>query len=218
MTAVPVVLWDLDGVLVDSTRFHFEAYRRLAADHGRELTLDEFRDLIGLRNETIMQRLFGELPPDEVERRSERKEALFRKAIEGRVEALPGAVGLARALREAGVRMAIVSSTPRRNVEMILGSLGLSDCFDVIVAAEDVSRGKPDPEVFLAAAERLGLPPAGCVVLEDAPEGVEGAKAAGMRAIAVATTRPPERLRAADLVVERLDDERVAALLLGGPD
>lgn len=215
MTAASAVLWDLDGVLVDSTRHHYEAYRRLLAECGRGLTFDEFRNLIGLRNETILRRLLGELPPEEVERLSRRKEDLFRERIAGNVEALPGAVGLVRRLREEGVLMAIVSSTPRANIDLILGSLGLADAFSAVVGAEDARRGKPDPEGFLVAAERVGVAPAGCVVLEDAPEGIAGAKAAGMRCIGVATTRPAERLSQADLVVEGLDDARVEAFLLG---
>jgi beta-phosphoglucomutase len=213
MTAT-AVLWDLDGVLVDSTRFHYEAYRKLLAERGRDIGFDEFRNLLGLRNEAILRRLFGELPPQEVQRLADRKEELFRELIAGKVEALPGATDLACRLREAGVPTAIVSSTPRANIELILGSLGLADAFNVVVAAEDARRGKPDPEGFLAAAERLGVPPADCVVLEDAPEGIAGAKAAGMRCIGVATTRPPERLSEADLVVDRLDDPRVEVFLL----
>jgi beta-phosphoglucomutase family hydrolase len=210
------VLWDLDGVLVDSTRFHYEAYRKLLAECGREIGFDEFRNLIGLRNEAILRRLLGELPPAEVERLARRKEELFRELIAGKVEALPGAAGLVRRLHEGGVPLAIVSSTPRANIELILGSLGLAEAFAVVVGAEDARRGKPHPEGFLAASERLGVAPGDCVVLEDAPEGIEGAKAAGMRCIGVATTRPPERLSEADLVVERLDDSRVEALLLAG--
>ncbi len=209
------VLWDLDGVLVDSTRFHYEAYRRLLAEFGRDVAFDEFRNLFGLRNESILRRLLGELPPAEVHRLADRKEEIFRGLIAGKVEALPGAAELARRLRDAGVPMAIVSSTPRANIELILGSLGLAEAFDAIVGAEDVRRGKPNPEGVLTGAERLGTAPAECVVLEDAPVGIEGAKAAGMRAIGVATTRPPDRLSEADLVVERLDDPRVEALLLG---
>jgi len=214
-SAEGAVLWDLDGVLVDSTRFHYEAYRRLLSESGRDIRFDEFRNLFGLRNDAILRRLLGELPPREVERLGQRKEELFRELIAGNVEALPGAAELVRRLREGGLSLAIVSSTPRANIELILGSLGLADAFAAVVGAEDARRGKPHPEGFLTAAKRLGVPPADCVVLEDAPEGIEGAKAAGMRCIGVATTRPPERLSQADLVVERLDDPRVEAFLLG---
>jgi HAD superfamily hydrolase (TIGR01509 family) len=216
MTAATAVLWDLDGVLVDSTRYHYEAFRELLSESGRDLGFDEFRTLIGLRNETILGRLFGELPADEVERLARRKEVLFRERIAGNVEALPGAAELARRLRREGVRMAIVSSTPRENIDLILGSLGLTYAFDAIVGAEDAERGKPDPEGFETAARRLGVAPAQCVVLEDAPEGLEGAKAAGMRCIGVGTTRPLEKLTRADLVVEGLDDPRAGDYLPGG--
>lgn len=215
MKAATAVLWDLDGVLVDSTRYHYEAYQQLLEEAGRELSFDEFRSLIGLRNETILRRLIGGLPAAEAERLADRKETLFRGRIAGNVEALPGAAELVRRLRREGFLLAIVSSTPRANIELILASLGLADAFSVVVGAEDAQRGKPDPEGFLVAAERLRVPPAECVVLEDAPEGIEGAKAAGMRCIGVSTTRPPERLSGADLVVERLDDPRVEAFLLG---
>jgi len=216
MMAAKAVLWDLDGVLVDSTRFHYEAYRRLMAESGRDVGFDEFRNLIGLRNETILQRLFSELPLQEMGRLAHRKEELFRELIAGKVEALPGAADLVRRLRDAGVLLAIVSSTPRANIELILGSLGLAEAFAAVVGAEDAQRGKPHPEGFLAAAQRLEVPPARCVVLEDAPEGIAGGKAAGMRCIGVATTRPPGRLGEADLVVDRLDDPRVEAFLLCG--
>ena len=185
MTAIAAVLWDLDGVLVDSTRFHHQAYRRLLAERGRAIGFEEFRGLIGLRNETILRRLLGDLPLEEVRRLARRKEEFFRELIAGNVEALAGAIELARRVRGGGVPMAIVSSTPRANIDLILGSLGLTGAFNAVVGAEDAARGKPDPEGFLVAAERLGAPPAGCVVLEDAPEGIEGAKAAGMRCVAV---------------------------------
>ena len=214
--AATVVLWDLDGVLVDSTRFHYEAYRKLLAECGREMGFDEFRNLIGLRNEAILRRVLGELAPAEMERLANRKEELFRELIAGKVEALPGAAELARRLHERDVAMGIVSSTPRANIDLILGSLGLAEAFAVVVGAEDARRGKPHPEGFLTAAKRLGAAPADCVVLEDAPEGLEGGKAAGMRCIGVATTRPPERLSEANLVVESLDDLRVEAFLLEG--
>lgn len=216
MATTKAVLWDMDGVLVDSARFHYEGYRRLLAELGRHLDFDYYsQNLIGLRNETILRRVLGELPPEEIETLASRKEEYFREAVAGKVEALPGAAALVRRLREAGIAMAIVSSTPRRNIDLVVSSLGLEDAFGTLVGAEDAERGKPDPEGFLVAAERLGAAPPDCVVLEDAPEGIRGAKAAGMRAIGVATTRPPDRLTEADLVVERLDDPRVEAFILG---
>jgi beta-phosphoglucomutase-like phosphatase (HAD superfamily) len=118
-------------------------------------------------------------------------------------------------VREAGLKQCIVSSTPRANIELVLDSLGVKALLDAIVGEEDVSRGKPDPQGFLLGAERLGVPPPECVVFEDAPEGIAAGKAAGMRCIGVATTRPPERLGEADLVVPSLEDARVATYVFG---
>lgn len=216
MPNAQAVLWDLDGVLVDSAPYHYRAFRQLLAERGRELGEDEFLRLLGLRNDAILRALLGELPWGEARALAARKEELFRQRIAGRVRALPGAEALVRRLTEAGMRQAIVSSTPRANIELILSSLGLRNAFDAIVGEEDAAKGKPDPEGFLVASRRLGVAPEACVVLEDAPEGVAAAKAAGMRAVAVATTRPRERLAQADLVVARLDDREVEAFLLDG--
>jgi beta-phosphoglucomutase family hydrolase len=212
---VRAVLWDLDGVLVDSAPFHFQAWRELLASLGRELSEADFRRTFGLRNDTILSDLVGDLPAAEVERLAARKEALFRRAALGNIVPLPGALALLRLLRERGFKLALVSSTPHGNIDLILGSLGAEAAFDVIVGEEDVTRGKPDPEGFLLAARRLGVPPEECVVIEDAPVGVEAAKRGGMRCVGVSRDRPRDALAKADLVVETLEDPAVAAFFGG---
>jgi len=207
---VKAVLWDLDGVLVDSAPFHFQAWRELLASQGRELSEADFRRTFGLRNDTILRDLVGNLPPAEVERLAARKEELFRQASRGNIAALPGALALLRLLRERGWRLALVSSTPRANIDLVLGALGVETAFDVILGEEDATRGKPDPEGYLLAAERLGVPPGECVVIEDAPVGVEAAKRGGMRCVGVYRDRPREALAKADLLVEDLEDPAVA--------
>lgn len=209
------VLWDLDGVLVDSGSFHFQAWRELFASLGREFSEADFRRTFGLRNDAILRDLLGDLPLAEVERLGARKEALFRQAAGGNIAALPGALTLLRLLRERGFKLALVSSTPHANIELVLRSLDVEAAFDVTVAEEDVTRGKPDPEGFLLAAERLGVPPGECVVIEDAPAGVEAAKRGGMRCVGVYRGRPREALAKADLVVEDLEDPAVAAFFGG---
>lgn len=209
------VLWDLDGVLVDSAPFHFQAWRELFASLGREFSEADFRRTFGLRNDAILHDVLGDLPPAEIERLGKRKEELFRQAARGNITALPGALALLRLLRERGFRLALVSSTPHANIELVLRSLGVEASFDAIVGEEDVSRGKPDPEGFLLAAERLGVPPEECVVIEDAPAGVEAAKRAGMRCVGVHRGRPREALAQADLVVESLENAAVAAFFSG---
>jgi len=212
---VRAVLWDLDGVLVDSAPFHFQAWRELLASLGRELSEADFRRTFGLRNDAILSDLVGDLPAAEMERLAARKEALFRRAALGNIVPLPGALALLRLLRERGFKLALVSSTPHGNIDLILGSLGVEGAFDVIVGEEDVRRGKPDPEGFLLAARRLGVPPEECVVIEDAPVGVEAAKRGGMRCAGVSRDRPRDALAKADLVVESLDDPAVAEFFGG---
>ena len=213
---VRAVLWDLDGVLVDSAPFHLRAWRELFASLGRGFGEADFRRTFGLRNDAILRDLLGELPPAEAERLAARKEELYRQAARGNIAALPGALALLRSLRERGFRLGLVSSTPRANIDLILSSLGVSESFDVILGEEDVTRGKPDPEGFLLAAERLGVPPADCVVIEDAPAGVEAAKGGGMRCVGVYRGRPREALAKADLLVETLEDAAVMAEFFGG--
>jgi beta-phosphoglucomutase family hydrolase len=207
---ISAILWDLDGVIVNSMEYHYEAYREVLAPRGKDLSREEYlQNLIGLRNYVILRRVLGALSDSEVRDLAEQKEEAFRRRVKGNVKALPGAEQLARRAKEAGLKQAIVSSTPCANIEVMLKSLGLWELFEVIVGEEDATRGKPDPEGFLIAAERLEVPPEQCVVIEDAPEGIAAGKAGGMRCIGVATTRPPERLSEADLVVESLEDVRV---------
>jgi len=212
---VRAVLWDLDGVLVDSAPFHFQAWRELLASLGRELSEADFRRTFGLRNDAILSDLVGDLPSAEVERLAARKEALFRRAALGNIVPLPGALALLRLLHERGFKLALVSSTPHGNIDLILGSLGVEGAFDVIVGEEGVRQGKPDPEGFLLAARRLGVPPGECVVIEDAPVGVEAAKRGGMRCVGISRDRPRDALAEADLVVETLEDPAVAAFFDG---
>jgi beta-phosphoglucomutase len=215
MTA-KAILWDLDGVLVNSMDFHYRAYSEVLSQCGVKLSREKYlKEMIGLRNYTILRRVLGELPNEEIMRLAEEKEEAFRRLVQGQVQPLPGAAELVRRARDAGIKQAIVSSTPCANIELMLQSLGLHDCFEVIVGEEDAARGKPDPEGFLVAASRLGVPPTDCVVIEDAPEGIAAGKAAGMRCIGVTTTRPAEKLSQADLVVESLEDERVWEFIAG---
>ncbi len=216
MSAPAALLWDLDGVLVDSAAFHYLAFREVLAALGVALDEETFRrQLLGLRNDAILRRLLGDLPPERIAQLAGRKEVAFRRLIAGRVQPLPGAREAVLAAQRRGIPQAIVSSTPRENVRLVLESLGLREAFAALVAEEDVTRGKPDPEGFLLAADRLGVAPARCLVVEDAPEGVRAAKAAGMRCLAVATTRPPQMLAEADLVLPSLADPRALPFLLG---
>jgi HAD superfamily hydrolase (TIGR01509 family) len=210
---VLAALWDMDGVLVESAQFHYEAWKRAWAGIGIELSEPAFRKNFGQRNDTIIRDMLGaDAQPEEVERLSVMKEQYYRDAIRGRVEPLPGAIELLDALRAAGFRCAMASAAPRANVEFILNELGAHALFDALVTNEDVLRGKPDPQVYLLAAERVGASPACSVVLEDAVAGVEGAKRAGMACLAVTSNHSRQALARADLVVDSLVEVSPATL------
>lgn len=182
------VLWDMDGTLVDSEQLHWLAWKEVMDAEGVAVRYDQFRDTFGQRNDTIIPLwLGGEATPETVARISDTKEAAYRRMVRERgIAGVDGAVEWVKRLHEQGWRQAIASAAPRANIDAILDALGLHMYFDAAVAAEDVPRGKPDPQVFLLAAERLGVSPARSIVVEDGRAGVEGARRAGMRSIGLA--------------------------------
>jgi beta-phosphoglucomutase len=186
------VIWDLDGTLIDSAEYHWRSWRDTLAAEGIALTYDRFLASFGQRNDRILRGWFGaDADAGRIQRIGDAKEALYRQMahIEG-LSPLPGAAEWVRRLHADGWRQAVASSAPRLNVETVLRALDLDGCFDAVVAAEDVKRGKPDPEIFLEAARRVGAPAERCVVVEDAEAGVEAARAAGMRCIGVSRGAP----------------------------
>lgn len=207
-------IFDWDGVVIDSSRQHERGWELLAAEQGRVLPPDWFKASFGMRNDRVIGELLGwTRDADAIHRLSLRKEELYRDLIRrDRIQPLPGVVEWLGALRDAGVPCAIATSTPRVNLDCVMDLLDLRVYFATAVTAEDVSHGKPHPEVFLTAAARLGAPPARCVVFEDAHVGIEAAQAAGMKVVGVATTHPAETLTDADRVVQRLDELTVASL------
>lgn len=207
-------IWDVDGTLVDTAELHFQAWVDLARELKKPFTRADFNATFGRRNPEIIRQLFGQdYSDEEVADLGDRKEERYRKAAQHGVELLPGVRDLLEGLQEAGFRQAVGSSTPRKNLDLILRLTDTSRYFSAIIAMEDTQRGKPDPQVFLLAAERLSVPPGRCVVFEDAVAGVEAAKAGGMHCIAITFVghHPAERLRSggADSVVKSLSNVTV---------
>jgi len=215
------VLWDVDGTLVDTAELHFQAWVEFAREIDKPFTRDDFAGTFGWRNPEIIPKLFGSTYTDEqIEQMGQRKESLYRTQAEKGVMLLPGVPALLDAIGVMGGMQAIGSSAPRSNVELLLHMTQTAAHFRAIVAMEDTRRGKPDPEVFLLGAKALGVAPERCIVFEDAPVGIQAAKAAGMRAVGVTFVRhhPAEKLHAAgaDLVVaswERFDFNQIVKLL-----
>jgi beta-phosphoglucomutase len=209
------VLWDMDGTLVDTAELHFTAWARLMQELNRPFTRAEFAATFGQRNPEIIDQLFGKghFDAEEIARLGDRKEEMYRAAASQGVTLLPGVRELLAGLHAAGFKQAVASSAPRANLDLILHLTDTAGFFEAVVSMEDTQRGKPDPQVFLTGAERLGVPPARCVVVEDAVAGVQAAKAGGMKCIAVRFVghHPAEKLQAAgaDLVVPSLADVSV---------
>jgi beta-phosphoglucomutase len=216
------VIFDVDGVLVDSYDAHMRSWLLMGREHGLTITEEQFASTFGQTSREIIARFWGsDLSREEAEALDARKEAIYRDLIRERFPAMDGSVELIDALADAGFRLAVGSSGPPENVELTLDCLGRASRFNAVVTGRDVTRGKPDPQVFQTAAERLGLPPARCIVVEDAPVGITAARAAGMASVALVGTVAADRLGEADLVVrslrELLDVSRLAALLDRAP-
>ena len=214
------VIWDVDGVLIDSGEQHRRAWEQLAREEGLPYSDAAFWATFGMRNADIFPRMFGVSgPPERLVALGDRKEAIYRALLAEDAAPLPGAKELLAALHAAGYRQALGSSAPPANLEAIISLLGLASFLDAIVSGEQVAHGKPAPDIFLAAAERLGIPPAHCLVIEDAPAGVAAAHAGGMRCLAVRRAGQPDApgLDAADALVDALTDASVALVdrLLG---
>ena len=199
------VLWDVDGTLIDSSEYHWLSWREALAGEGMALTRGQFARMFGRRNDEILRGYFGEdYPAAEVARVGDAKEVLYRRFVsEQGIKLLPGVGRWLDRLKGEGWLQAMASSAPRANLEAITEALGLGGYFDAVVSAEDVTIGKPDPQVFLTAAAKLGTAPSRCVVVEDAPAGTEAARRAGMRSIGVLTMH--DRVEA-DIVVRTLED------------
>ncbi len=208
-------IWDMDGVLVDTGDLHYQSWVEAMAEAGVAITRHDFDSTFGMNNTSILQLWLGAgAAPATIERIGDRKEVLFRgRAAGGGVKVLPGVPALLEGLRRAGVRQAVGSSAPQANIDVLLaagpaqfsGTGGMRPYFEAVVSAYAMP-GKPDPAVFLEAAAQLGVPPVRCVVIEDSTAGVEGARRAGMRCIAVTNTHPAGMLSAATLVVSSLEE------------
>ena len=198
------VLWDLDGTLVDSADFHWRSWRDTMRAEGVEISHRQFLDSFGQKNDRVLALWLGAgASADRIARIAHDKEAEYRRlAEEHGLESLPGAAPWIRRLHAAGWKQAIASSAPRLNIEVMLRAMRLDHEFDAIVGAEDVSVGKPNPEVFLTAARRLGLAPERCVVVEDAAVGIDAARRAGMRSVGVSRAARLD----ADVAVASLTD------------
>jgi len=202
------VIFDMDGVLVDTGWAHRQAWYDLAAIDGLTMTDQFFRDTFGMQNGAILPMLRPGISKPEVDRLSDWKERRYREVVRERLELAEGAEALLRDLKHSGFRLAIGSSAPPENLDVFWTGLGLADYFEARVTNEEITESKPSPQTFLRAAQKIELAPARCVVVEDAVQGVQAARAGGMAVVAVTTTRTRDDLANADRVVASLTELR----------
>jgi HAD superfamily hydrolase (TIGR01509 family) len=211
------VVFDIDGTLLDNMPFHIEAFEAFTAAHGLPpLTLEMRKWMDGRRNSDIFPRLFERtMTESEIATLSYEKESAYRRLSAGRLAPLSGLIRLLDALDAAAVPIAAATSAPRDNVLHTLRELGLDERLSVIARSDEVAHGKPEPDVFIEAARKLGLAASDCVAFEDAPMGVVAAARAGMTVVAITTSYPADVLATTDppaaLVVTHFDE------LLDGP-
>ena len=213
------VIFDMDGVLVDSYHAHFESWERGATEIGREMSISQFNRTFGRTSREIIAEHWGlsALTEAEIQKFDERKESLYREIVAQAFPAMDGATELIRELHAAGFQLAIGSSGPPENVEMVLENLGVKSLIQAVVTGRDVTHGKPDPQVFLIAAAKLRTIPGRCAVIEDAPVGIAAANSAGMTSIALLSTgHTADSVAAAKLTVTSLRElsaKQIAALI-----
>jgi len=200
------VLWDMDGVLVDTGELHYISWKETLDKVGIPFDREVFRRTFGMNNAGILEYLLGEKPENDfLQKISNQKEQIFRKSVPGNVKVLPGVIPWLIRLHSAGAKMAVASSAPYANIEVLVDELRIRAYFQAMVSGAELP-GKPDPATFLEAARKIGIEPSACVVVEDAIPGVLGANNAGMKCIAVTNTNSRQALANADIIVDSLEE------------
>ena len=200
------VLWDMDGVIADTAEYHYRAWQEVLGKRGVDYSKAEFMPLFGQRHDTIIKAALGDsLPTKELDAITMEKQKNYRRRVAVNIIPMPGVIKLLKALKEHSIKSAIASSAVPENIGIIIRGLGIEDYFQAIAHGTEVKEGKPSPQIFLLAAEKLGVKPGNCMVIEDAIAGVTAAKRARMRCVAVTNSHPKDSLKNADLIVDSLE-------------
>jgi HAD superfamily hydrolase (TIGR01509 family) len=207
-------LFDMDGVIIDSNPFHKIALKQFCREHGHDLDDGQLHEKIyGRTNKDWIPNVFGNISREQVAIFGEEKEALFREIYKNDVKPLKGLIRFLAEAEKLGVDQAIATSAPRSNVDFTLHYTGIEKFFKAILDESFVSKGKPDPEIYLKTAAALGYEPKHCVVFEDSLSGIRAGKAAGCKVVGLSTTHSAEELQETDLVIADFDEMSVSRLL-----
>jgi len=209
------IIFDMDGVLTDNKEQDFTAWKRVFADFGLDLNMDGYKSFTGMKGEEIVKK-YIKLDADDKEATSltRRKEEYFIEEIKKtKIEPMKGVVRLLNDLKKNNIKMGIGTAAMEFKAYAILEELGIKDFFEVLVSAEKVKKGKPDPETYLKVAEYLKLKPEECIVIEDAPNGIEAAKNGGIKCIAITSTHKESELQLADKIIDSFDELKLSELI-----
>jgi beta-phosphoglucomutase len=197
------VIFDMDGVIVDNMKYHKRAWEMFLEKYAPDIDVEEFSKHFGMVNKDLLKIVFQrEISDEEESRFGEEKEALYREIYAEDVAPTGGLVDFLQELKENSVKAAVASAAPKVNVDFVFEKTGLRQYFDVSIDATDVTRGKPDPEIYLKVAEKLNCPPEACLVFEDSMPGVQAGRNAGMKVIGVATSHPADKLKETEFVIK----------------
>lgn len=201
------VIFDMDGTLINNMMVHHRAWQRKLSELGLDMSLDQVRQDVHGVNTEILERLFGDsFTPDERQRISQEKEAEYRRIFEPELELVAGAGDLIHDLHKMNVPMGIGTAAPPENVYFVMNNLGLWRYFDSVLHSEDVTEGKPHPEIYLKVAADLEVKPETCLIFEDTPTGAEAARRAGAHIIVITTTHTAEEFAGNDRILQFISD------------
>ncbi|MDD2274833.1 MAG: HAD family phosphatase [Candidatus Pacebacteria bacterium] len=209
------IIFDMDGVLTDNKEQDFTAWKRVFADFGLDLNMDGYKSFTGMKGEEIVKK-YIKLDADNKEATSltRRKEEYFIEEIKKtKIEPMKGVVRLLNDLKKNNIKMGIGTAAMEFKAYAILEELGIKDFFEVLVSAEKVKKGKPDPETYLKVAEYLKIKTEECIVIEDAPNGIEAAKNGGIKCIAITSTHKESELQSADKIIDSFDELKLGELI-----
>ncbi len=208
------VIFDMDGVIVDSNPHHKIALEKFCRQHGHELSDQQLQEKVyGRTNKDWLTNLFGNREEKQLQSYADEKEALFRELYKDVIVPLKGLRNFLDLLNHHQIPRAIATSAPRTNVDFTLSKTGLEKYFPVILDDTFVSRGKPDPEIYIKAAAALGLPNRQCIVLEDSISGVQAGRSAGSKVVGVSTTHTADVLKDTDMVIDDFDSLNLTSLI-----
>ena len=201
------VIFDVDGVLIDSGQIHYESWKKLANEIGVAFSKQYFEKTFGKQGIPTLKKIVSKNVSDkQLHEWVELKEVYYREMIKDNLTALPGVIPLIKELKENSFKLAVATSGPPKNTTLLLKTLNINHFFDQIITAADIKNGKPAPDIFLMVSMNLNISPKNCLVIEDAPVGIKAAKKAKMKCIALTTTHERSKLVKADLIIDSLTE------------